>query len=466
MAMKLAKDDNRIDKDEFEQLLQDISNSEGRRFSQFKDEDGIINNAKVFSYLFKYYSAKNLNITKDDIWQPKSSSQPTAFNINVYLENSASMDGYVTGVTDFEAAIYNLLGDFKISQICDSLNLNYINNSIPYSKRNALPADIQDFIEKLEPSTFRQRGGDRSVSDLKNVVNTVLSTVNDKNAAVLISDFVFSPGSGVDAQDYLNNQGVGIKIDFAEKIKMFDLAAVVIQLISNFDGLYYNKTNKPIRFKGERPYYVWILGSNQQIRSILEKKILNNIKGGYLNRFILQSTGEISELNYKILSNPKIGEFSRYELKKQILTDASVSKNNQNKGLFGFSIAVDFGKNIHDDNYFLDPTNYVLSNPNYELEVDPILNKSDLSLSGFTHLMKLKTSSLRSEALEIKVVGRIPDWVDASSSIDDSNILNERSEQQKTFGLEYLIEGVSDAFYPKSSSNVISTFTVTIKKKK
>ena len=129
------------------------------------------------------------------------------------------MDAYVRGFTEFETAIYNLLGDFKISKICDSLNLNYINNSIPFSKKNALPADIQDFIEKLEPSTFREKGGDRSVSDLKNIINTVLKTVDDQNAAVLISDFVFSPGKNVNAQDYLNNQGVGIKIDFAEKIK-------------------------------------------------------------------------------------------------------------------------------------------------------------------------------------------------------------------------------------------------------
>jgi hypothetical protein len=149
----------------------------------YKDENGNINSASVVSYLLKYYSAKNLNLTEDDIWQPEALLEPTSFNINVYLENSASMDAYVTGVTDFETAIYNLLGDFKISNVCDSLNLNYINNSIPYSKKNALPSDIQDFIEKLEPSTFRQKGGDRSVSDLKNIINTVLNRVNDQNVS-------------------------------------------------------------------------------------------------------------------------------------------------------------------------------------------------------------------------------------------------------------------------------------------
>lgn len=463
-ALEFAKNDNRIDKEEFERLLENISTSDERGFAQFKNENGNIENSKVLSYLLKYYSAKNINLTESDIWQPESKKPLKEFNINVYLENSASMDGYVTGVTEFETAIYNLLGDFKISKVCDSLNLNYINNSIPFSKKNALPADIQDFIEKLEPSTFRQRGGDRSVSDLKNVINTVLTTVNEKNAAVLISDFVFSPGSGVDAQEYLNNQGVGIKIDFAEKIKEFDLAAVIIQLESNFEGAYYDKTNKSIPFNGKRPYYIWIFGSNQQISGILDKKILDNIKGGYLNRLVLESEKEQSQPNYKILSSPKIGDFSRTELNNKVIADASPSKNNDNNGFFGFYLAVDFSNGIQDPSYFLDTTNYVLSNPSYQLEVEPISNKNDPSLSGFTHLIKLKTTDLRNETLEIQLVGQIPNWVFNSSSIDDSNILNDISEQQKTFGLQYLIEGVSDAFYPKTSSNAITTFTVTIKK--
>lgn len=463
-ALKYANNDNQIDQEEFENLLEDISSSVERGFTQFKKENGTVENTQVVAYLLKYYSAKGLNLTEDDIWLPESKKPLNEFNINVYLENSASMDGYVTGVTDFETAIYNLLGDFKISKVCDSLNLNYINNSIPFSKKNALPADIQDFIEKLEPSTFRQRGGDRSVSDLKNVINTVLTTVNEKNTAVLISDFVFSPGSGVDAQEYLNNQGVGIKIDFAEKIKDFDLSAVIIQLESNFEGAYYDKTNKSIPFKGKRPYYIWIFGSTQQISEILDKKILDNIKGGYLNRLVLESNQDQKQANYKILSSPKIGDFSRTELSNKIIADASLSKDNQNKGFFGFNLAVDFSNSIQDPSYFLDKKNYRLSNSNYQIEVESISNQNDPSLSGFTHLIKLKTADLRNETLEIQVVGQTPSWVYNSSSIDDSNILNDISEQQKTFGLQYLIEGVSDAFYPKSSSNSIFTFTVTIKK--
>lgn len=463
-ALTFANNDKKIDEQEYQKLLKKISGSDEKGFHQFKNDKGEIDNIKVVSYLLKYFMAKNVGLTANDIWQPLTNGTQETFNINVYLENSASMDGYVKGVTEFETAIYNLLGDFKISGLCDSLNLNYINKTIPYQKQNALPADIQDFIEKLEPSVFKQRGGDRSVSDLKNILSTVLKTVNNKNAAVLISDFVFSPGKNANAQDYLNNQGVGIKIDFAEKLKEFDLSAVVIQLQSNFDGLYYDKTDQPLSFKGKRPYYVWIFGSTQQISTILNKKVLDNIKGGYSNRLVLQSIKGISEPSYKILYSPKIGSFSAKQLNAKIISDASTSKDNQTKGLFGFNVAVDLSNSLQDANYFLDTSNYILSNTKYQLKVETITDKNDASLSGFTHLLKLQTSELREEVLKIEIVGKTPSWVFNSTSIDDSNILNDKNEQQKTFGLQYLIEGISDAFYPKSNSNAINSISITIKK--
>ncbi|MDR3093329.1 MAG: hypothetical protein LBU62_01635, partial [Bacteroidales bacterium] len=85
--------------------------------------------------------------------------------VNVYIENSGSMDGYVKGVTEFENAVYNYLSDIMISGVSDSLNLFYINSEIiKYG------SDIADFIEKLEPTTFKARGGNRGTSDIANVM--------------------------------------------------------------------------------------------------------------------------------------------------------------------------------------------------------------------------------------------------------------------------------------------------------
>jgi hypothetical protein len=464
-SLDFVSNDKKIDQKEFEDLLEQISLSDDKGFQQFKDNKGQIDNLKVVSYLLKFFISKKNEIAIEDIWQPEFEVTKTkSFNINVFLENSASMDGYVKGVTEFETAIYNLLGDFKISGICDSLNLNYINKSIPYSKQNALAPDIQDFIEKLEPSIFRQRGGDRSVSDLKNVLNTVLKSVNDKNLAVLISDFVFSPGSKANAQDYLNNQGVGIKIDFAEKIKSYDLATVVIQLESNFNGLYYDKSDRPISINSKRPYYIWIIGNTKQVTEILEKKILDNVKGGYKNRLVFQSIKKANNPTYKILSKPTYGSFNRAEISKGVIFEASESKEIQSKGLFGFNLAINFSNCLQESKFYNDTSNYRLSNNSYLLEIETINDQNAATLSGYTHLLKLKTKSLRDENLKIDVIGNLPSWVSTSTSNDDSNILIDDQEKQKTFGFKFLMEGVKDAFYPKSNSNALNSISITIKK--
>src|SRR5690606_35919343 len=76
-ALNFAKTENSINEKEFETLSEIISYSDERGFAQFKDDNGNIDNAKVVSYLLKYYSAKNLNLTEGDIWQPNVINQNT-----------------------------------------------------------------------------------------------------------------------------------------------------------------------------------------------------------------------------------------------------------------------------------------------------------------------------------------------------------------------------------------------------
>ena len=463
-AIKYAKD-NTISEKEYLELIELISFSKDKKFNLFKNSNDEVDNAKVKLYLTKLFNAKKLTINSNDIWQPVNSETNNIekFNFNFYLENSASMDGYVKGVTEFETTNYNLLGDIKISGICDSLNLYYINKEIPYAKKNALSPDIQDFIERLEPSTFRQRGGNRSTSDLSNILKKLINSVDENNVSILVSDFVFSPGNGKNAVEYLNNQSVGIKINFAEKIDNFDLTTIIIQLESKFNGIYYDKENKKTSIKDTRPYYLWIFGNEKQIESILNNNIIDNIKGGYLNRIVFQPIKKSIPLNFKILYSNKIGSFKLSEGSKGPISEAKKSKKNQNTGSFGFSMAVDFSNSLQDEDYFLDISNYMLSNTNYKLEIEKIKGNSiPVSLQGFTHVLNFKTENLIEENLEVNIIGAIPNWVFDSTSIDDSNIKNNEGEMNKTFGFKYLIEGVSGAYFRET--NKINTINIRIKK--
>ncbi|MGK7395279.1 MAG: hypothetical protein ACNS62_11950 [Candidatus Cyclobacteriaceae bacterium M3_2C_046] len=458
-AIELASDEV-ITSQEFAQLSRQV-NASPNIAQQFRNESGTLDSAQFQDYLVKLFAAK-LPARNVTVYNPSVDTGREEFNFHVFLENSASMDGYVHGITEFETAIYNLLGDLKISDFCDSLNLYYINNSIPYQKTNAMAADLEDFIEKLEPSEFRQKGGDRSASDLKNILNNVLQTVDQENAAILISDFVFSPGNNANAQDYLSNQSVGIKIDFAEKMKTTNLALSILQLNSSFNGFYYDQYDKPVSINGQRPYYIWLFGTKDQLAQIQEAQILENIIGGYQNKLTLAGIGTSSEPEYKILYKPRLGEFSARSLAEGMITQAKPAKGPNGQNLFRFNLAVDFSQVLQEQPYFLDASNYRV-NPNYELEISWI-NDSEEYLNGYTHQLQLQTDALREEIVEVELMGKIPQWIYTSSTENDTGMAGNSNLMDKTFGLSYLIEGVYGAFYPAARENIISEIKITVKK--
>lgn len=472
-ALVFATNDKQIDEKEYKDLLEHINLSNERGFQQFKNDNGEIDNTKVVAYLVKYFKAKNLNLTEDDIWQPNIGvSIADNFNINVFLENSGSMNGYLNDPnTQFKNSVYSLLTRLKLFVNQDSLNLFFINKNDQLLFGNASNSDVEAFKDILNPASFSKISkGQTGETDINELIKRCISKVDDKNLSVFISDCIYSPGkSRPDAAMYLAEQKQGIFLNFATEIKdkQYDLSVLILQLNSGFKGIYYDKLDNKINFNDliSRPYYIWFIGTNEQIKRLLSSRKLEEIDGGITNRLVFQSPRENNVPNYKILYSPKIGNFNAKQLNNKIISDASLSKNNQNKGLFGFTIAVDFSSSLQESSYFLDTNNYILSNAKYKLTVDTITEKNDTSLSGFTHLLKLETSEIKDEVLKIEIVGKTPSWVFNSSSTDDSNIFHNKNEQQKTFGLKYLIEGVSDAFWPKSE-NVLNSIQIKISTEK
>ncbi len=465
-ALDFAKADQRIDQQEYETLTQGIQNSDERGFRTLKNESGDVDHAKVAAYLKKYFDAKGTPIALADIWQPGASSATTNFNISVFLENSASMDGYVdANSTVFKATMLDLLTNLENFPATDTLNLNYINSTIIPVKAAASKTDVDAFYQNLNRTNFKTQGGKRGTSDIGEVLSKILNQQKANELSVLVSDFVFSPG-GQNAPRYLEGQRSQIRSEFvAARRKNPDLAVAVLQGQAQFEGTYYDQNDKPhAQLAAARPYYVWLIGTAAQIQSVLDSKILEQTRNGFTNKLVIQSASEAVQAPFKILVSPKIGEFNPKSLAQGIITDATVARDERNKGVFEFTVAANFSKSMQDAGYFPDSTNFKLSNEKYSLKARPITNQNDPSLNGFTHLLTLHTTDLKDEKLQIDVVGKVPGWVYTSSSENDTKIETDVAEADKTFGFSYLVEGVSDAFYPRSQANPLYTIPLTIKK--
>jgi hypothetical protein len=465
-ALSFAKADQRIDQQEYETLTQGIQNSDDRGFRTLKTESGEVNHAKVAAYLKKYFDAKGTPIALADIWQPGAGSASTNFNISVFLENSASMDGYVdANSTVFKATMLDLLTNLENFPATDTLNLNYINSTIIPVKAAASKTDVDAFYQNLNRTNFKTQGGKRGTSDIGEVLSKILNQQKPNELSVLVSDFVFSPG-GQDAPRYLEGQRSQIRSEFvAARRKNPDLAVAILQGQAQFEGTYYDQNDKPHpKLATDRPYYVWLIGSAAQIKSILDSRILAQTRNGYTSTLVIQPMGTAYQPPFKIMYRPRIGEFDSKSLAQGVITDAQAARDDRNKGVFEFTIAANFSNSIQDAGYFTDSTNYKLSDEKYSLQVKLVEDPNDPSLKGFTHLLTLRTTNLKDEKLQIDVVGKVPSWVYASSSENDTQIETDVAQANKTFGFSYLVEGVSDAFYPRSQANPLYTIPLTIQK--
>lgn len=372
--------------------------------------------------------------------QPPTTSLDTAIFTKtiykVYIENSASMDGYVNGVSEFKDAFGSFISDISISGQIDSMNFYFVNN-----KSIKFDGDISNFIKSIDlPNfqAFRKKGGDSGTTDISKLLGVVLKNTSEDDVSILASDFIFSPGKGKNANQYLSTQRDEIKILVAKHLtKYTDHAVLIYQLESGFDGCCYNIVDAPQKFKGQRPYYFWIIGKTKHLSNL--RKICPDVKfkgGGVKNSIAIINQG--TPVKYAIQYGS--GNF------KPDKRDAQKSITNAQKDIKGvgekklrFNINVDFSSLPINDSYLLDADNYYLNDKDYSIEI----HKSNIV--GYSHILKLSTPIVKPTILSIKLKNQRPCWVDELNDYIGTNI-NDINQSSKTFGIKYLIDGVYEAF--------------------
>ena len=382
--------------------------------------------------------------------------------IKVYVENSGSMDGYVKGVTDFENAVYGYLSDLQLANLGqkdstafkNQLELNYINSEVLPHK-----SDIEEFIKKLEPTTFRMRGGNRNTSDMSDILGKILESMKSPNdVSVFISDCIFSPGKRSRSQDnadeYLVSQQIGIRSHLTEYLmKDSNFAVIVMRLMSQFDGNYYNKFDDKTYINDRRPFYICLLGNKKQLKRILDAVSMDRIKGGGVqNVFMISKPGP--PFNYGIL--PQKGYTIDLKNPKTTIINAEVEKID-GKSLFQLAINMDFSGCLLEDAYLLDPANYSVSDKGYALKI----NRKNATGSPYTHVLRLNLERpiISKGSIKITLLKTLPTWINQYPDEEGIDI-HAPGAMEKTYGLKNLMEGIYDAY---SSDEEYGSITVNIK---
>ena len=318
--------------------------------------------------------------------------------LKVYLENSGSMDGFMVNGSEFKDAVYDFISEIGTCGVIDTTELYFINSQlIPFNK------EVDDYVLNMNPTSFKNLGGNRQNSDLADVITKVVSNSDDETVSMLISDFIWDvPVGSLDMNSSKIRNAIKNQIN-AQK----DFTVFIMQLKSRFN-------------KVHRPYYIWLFGCRTSLASILKKVQPQNIKHGLKDDNVAVFSPE-GEVNWQLASKKQSAE-------------VKLSRD----GTYNFSI------NVSLDNT-LQPNDFILSEDSYEfrrgerIELKGIVANTENN--KYSHNLKLsvnKNFTTGTYELALKTNG-MPEWV------KDSNT-NNPNDTAKTAGIQNLIQGVCDAY--------------------
>lgn len=367
---------------------------------------------------------------------------------SVYLENSASMDGYYQGDTEFKKTLYNLLNRFNGYQ--EPASLHFINQDIYPIQKNT-----KDFISYLSSSSLAGYGN-RSNSKLDEILELVINKYkSDKKPAILVSDFIFSLNRSANLEADLDKMQSIITNTF-QGLGEED-GILVMKFSSAFNGTYFDMNNGRHKLNGQlRPYYLWLLGPKTLIYTFMKRYEVNSLEN-YEDFLILDHTTEGEEPYHAILPHTlKSGRFSVCRDKGEAVCLEQIDFNDRvEPKVLNFALAIDLANIPLNDGSKLSASPFIIESdkgdPIKVKSVHPIsvIESTDERYKGkATHALVLHTESLHQgeQVVTLKMKKGLPDWVAKTHGDDDTKI--EENGLDKTFAFSYLINGVNQAFNP------------------
>ena len=351
---------------------------------------------------------------------------PDTICLNIYVENSGSMNGYMCNGSNLKDAVYDYASDLK--KHTTKCNLFYVNSQIIPCKES-----LDDYIKNLTPSSFAKAGGNLKDTDLRSIFKLIMSKHEKNTVSVFVSDCILDiPES---ATDFFGNCQVSIKNTFNEAIEKHpDLGVEIVKLQSKFDGYWFCGKNKQKLDNVKRPYYIWIIGDKNILAMLNEKVPVANIIGG-IDDYCAYSTSQ--PIPFDI-------EKKRYAV------------NHSDK--INVEVLADLRPSLQEENLLENVYQYSAENPvlTKVIHVKPIF----IPGSNYSHVIYLELSSpqtLKTASITLSYP-EMAQWVKLAN--DSTGVYSNSID--KTTGIQYLIKGVADAYRDHLN---FGTITINLKNK-
>ena len=414
-------------------------------------------------------------------------NQPEIKKIKVYIENTLSMYGYLPYqgrggvVTNFRSTINELLRTSKNAYHKENVKLFLINNTL------STPINIDDNLDKIDDKILGNKySKGNGSSDFDKLFKDILKDWNEDEVVVFIADFIYSPKNR-DPITGLDDYRGEIATAFQNAKKDESLAVNILHFESDFHGKYYDIEDKVHLGVDNRPYYVFIIGTEDNVKEYSQQVVPQLEKYNLKNNYNL-SPSEVEIDDYSALP------FTLNKGQFEVRTDPSgggkakavTVKNSLNEGdRVQLALAVDLSDVPVSSEYLMDIENYQLNDEKIEIKniglvknkkirfedgAEKFIKSNDLPKIGNTSVVFLISfPNTYKGSLELSLKKEIPDWVNEISipdGQDDRDIETNILKQSQTFGFNYIVQGIYDAQRLKNPENKYFRIALDIDQKK
>lgn len=380
--------------------------------------------------------------------------------VNVYLETSGSMNGYVdNGRSQFQQVVFDFLSNIKNSGLPSEMNLNYITDKI-----TPKGSDVNPFINSLTSKGLLSAAGNKATTDIAALIAEILPKTDGSTLSIFISDCIFSPGSVPNPEAYLENQKIAIRNAVKEYIDANGFVGCsVYQIYSQFKGSYFDYKNRRSTIDMQRPFYIWVFGSPVHIATIKSKVPDSKFMGSPVVNTWTIVDGDFSEFDglndYGLLQpSPTNGSY-RWVSKTQV---SNIKKSGEQFN-FTFGVDMEYFLLLYGEDYAIDINNYKhLITKDTGEEFFGSFRKNMVTASPYTHdITVISNKPFAKGSFTVVFDGNVPNWVYDCSDLDDSTLTD--SNCRKTYGFRYMCDGIYAGFHANNTSNITARYDFEIK---
>ena len=390
---------------------------------------------------------------------PTAATKP--LRLKLYLEASASMFPYDApgGNGTFKRALNDVLTEF------DGVNPGQGKTFVVNTEVNDLGLSLSQFFKQGSIYTVAKTKGKTTSTDFEGIFREILSKTNGDDLSVLVSDLIYSDPNlkGMSAPKILDAASSLLTTVFNPYAQTHSM--LVLKMTADFDGTYYSWNNVKQRYKGERPYYLCLIGTNNAMQRLYSDPAYQTIRRfdqlpGYEDSWFFGRDSKAITPFYTILVNDpsRKGRFKRAneevrDRAKAVHALDDVQPDVSDKGL-AIPVAVDLsGLRL--------PASLLTDKKQYEVEGKDNFRVSSIQsyagTNGTTHKLLLTSDkpARGDRTATIRLRRQFPPrWIANTSTTNDLSV-----DASSTFGLQNLLQGVERAYNP---NNQTEYFTLTI----